>query len=153
MSTLAVVIPTTHRVEHVVQLVHQVRTTSPILTTFTIVDNCPNASEAGWEALDGYVVIRERYLGSEQGFVLGLRSAPSADWYLLLDHDAEVDETFLPTLFAAVGDDNSVYSANQRGDSWSWSMRQWVPRPATLLGGGTTTSTVPINLAFEALLH
>jgi len=93
------------------------------------------------------VVIRERYLGSEQGFVLGLRSAPSADWYLLLDHDAEVDETSLPTLFAAVGDDNSVYSANQGGDSHSWSMRQWVPRPATLLGGGTTTSTVPIDLA------
>ena len=123
MTTLSVVIPTTHRVDHVVQLARRVEATSPVTATVTVVDNGPNATETGWESLGSKVIVRDSYLGSEQAFLLGLRCAPRASWYLLLDHDARLYDNTLSVLLSAATDSDAVYSANQNGDGSSWDRR------------------------------
>jgi GT2 family glycosyltransferase len=141
--SVAVVVPTTHRVENVLKLAQQVRATSPLVTTITVVDNGPSADRSGWNELDGNVVVRRSYLGAEQAFVLGLKSAPSADWYLLLDHDADLHEICLATLFAAATDTDAVYSANQGGDGRAWNRGNGMaPEPMDL-----TTETVAVKFA------
>jgi GT2 family glycosyltransferase len=141
--SVAVVVPTTHRIVNVLKLAQQVRATSPLPVRITVVDNGPWADQSGWKELDGDVVVHRGYLGAEQAFVLGLKSAPSADWYLLLDHDAELHEMCLATLLARATDRDAVYSANQGGGGQAWNRRNGLtPEPMDL-----TTETVPVKLA------
>lgn len=116
MKSLAVVIPTTHRVEAVSRLVEQVRATCPVPVSFSIVDNGPDASEEEWGLR---VIVRSDYLGSEGGFVLGLREAPEAERYLLLDHDAVLEDDCLRLLLSAAGAEH-IASANQGGKGERW---------------------------------
>jgi GT2 family glycosyltransferase len=118
--TVSVVIPTTHSVEYVLQLAHRIEAIGTIGTTITVVDNGPHATERGWEEFDGHLVVRDSYLGSEQAFVLGLRCAPTADWYLLLDHDARLHDDSISTLLGAATDHKAVYSANVGGAGNFW---------------------------------
>jgi GT2 family glycosyltransferase len=141
--SVAVVVPTTHRVENVLGLAQQVRATSPLLATITVVDNGPWADKTGWNELDGSVVVHQSYLGAEQAFVLGLKSAPSADWYLLLDHDADLHEMCLATLLAAATDSDAVYSANQGGDGRAWNRGNGLASEPMDL----TTETVAVDFA------
>jgi GT2 family glycosyltransferase len=141
--SVAVVVPTTHRIVNVLKLAQQVRATSPLPVTITVVDNGPWADKTGWNEFDGDVVVDQTYLGAEQAFVLGLKSAPSADWYLLLDHDADLHEMCLATLLATATDRDAVYSANQGGDGRAWN--RWnglASEPIDL-----TTETAAVKLA------
>lgn len=117
---LSVVIPTTHRIAPVLELARHIATTCPVPVTITVVDNGPHATDDGWGGLEGEVVVRPYYLGSEQAFILGLRCAPSSTRYLLLDHDAGLYDNTLSKLLDAAGDDEAVYSGNQNGDGSSW---------------------------------
>jgi GT2 family glycosyltransferase len=142
-TSVAVVVPTTHRVENVLRLAQQVRATSPLLATITVVDNCPWADRVEWNEFDGTVVVHRSYLGAEQAFVLGLKSTPTADWYLLLDHDADLHEMCLTTLLATATDTNAVYSANQGGDGRAWNRgNELASEPM-----GLTTETVAVKFA------
>ena len=123
MTTLSVVIPTTHRIDDVMELARQIDATSPIPTTVTVVDNGPHATETGWDSLGRKVIVRDSYLGSEQAFLLGLRCAPKATWYLLLDHDARLYDGTLSILLSAATGPDAVYSGNQNGDGSSWDRR------------------------------
>ena len=119
--TLSIVIPTTHRVYPVKRLLGEIEASCPLQWTVTIVDNGPNANLVDWgEELAERVIVRNSYLGSEQAFLLGLRSAPEATWYLFLDHDAQLQGDTLPILFSAAEDTDATYSCNQNGDGSSW---------------------------------
>ena len=120
---LSVVIPTTHRVAAVRDLVGQIRATTPVATSVTVVDNGPNAAQEDWETFGGELIVRDEFLGSEQAFALGLSHAPEADWYLLLDHDARLSDDSLSTLLGSASDRDAVYSANQDGEGISWDRR------------------------------
>ena len=123
MVDLCVVIPTTHKCQAVDQLARHLLRTSPVTTTVVVVDNGPGASGGGWATDEYQLVFRPEYLGSEQAFVLGLKVAPHAGRYLLMDHDASIDERFLEVLLSAATDPAAVYSANQNGDGSSWDRR------------------------------
>jgi len=142
-TLLSVVIPTTHRVAAVLDLVRQIRATTPVPTSITVVDNGPSATQGGWETLDGKLIVREVFLGSEQAFALGLSCAPTAKWYLLLDHDARLSEDSLSTLLGSASDGNAVYSANQDGEGISWDRRNGrTPGPRDL-----SPALIPVEFA------
>jgi GT2 family glycosyltransferase len=143
LTTLSVVIPTTHRVDQVMQLVQQIAATSPVPTEITVVDNTPRATRTGWEQFEGQLIVRDKYLGSEQAFVLGLKYAPKASRYLLLDHDARLYDNSLSSLLGAATDDNAVYSGNQNGDGSSWDRQNGrAPAPRDL-----SSTTVLVEFA------
>jgi GT2 family glycosyltransferase len=103
------------------QLLREIEGSCSLRWTVTIIDNGPNATDADWgEELAGRVIVRPDYLGSEQAFLLGLRCAPEANWYLLLDHDAHLQNDTLPALLSVAKDPGAAYSCNQNGDGSSW---------------------------------
>jgi len=124
---LAVVIPTTHHVQEVLSLIEDIRSTSPVATHVTVVDNGPMASAAQWGHED--VIVCREFLGSEQGFVSGLGQAPPANRYLLLDHDAVLDGYTLPVMMDLPRTPWKVYSANHGGQGQMWDrVDAWPPR-------------------------
>lgn len=140
---LSVVIPTTHRVAAVRDLVGQIRATTPVATSVTVVDNGPNAAQEDWETFGGELIVRDEFLGSEQAFALGLSHAPEADWYLLLDHDARLSDDSLSTLLGSASDRDAVYSANQDGEGISWDRRNGrTPGPRDL-----SPALIPVQFA------
>ena len=48
---LSVVIPTTHRIEPVLELAQHIATTCPVPVAITVVDNGPYATDDGWGGL------------------------------------------------------------------------------------------------------
>ena len=139
---LAVVIPTTHAVDDVRELVHAIRQAASLSVTMriVIVDNGPSSTREGWQGCNiDSLVTDKRYLGSEGGFVRGLIEAGSADRYLLLDHDAMLSaQTINEIIVAARKHPKSVVSANQGGNGHGW-----------LVGGsfsdGTSNEVMPVR--------
>lgn len=126
------------------RLLREIEESCALRWTVTIIDNGPNATDADWgEALAERVIVRPEYLGSEQAFVLGLRCAPEATWYLLLDHDAHLQTDTLPTLLSAAKDTEAAYSCNQNGDGSSWD-RHNGRAPAAR---SVTTSVISVDFA------
>lgn len=60
-------------------------------------------------------------MGSEQAFLMGLGATGDSERYLLLDHDAEIDQRSLATLLdTAALYPHAVLSANQCGTQAGW---------------------------------
>lgn len=124
---LGVVVPTTHRVREVEDLVRRVEATSPTRVKVVVVDNGPRASAKGWRLPPTCrLLILPDYQGSEAAFLAGASAlaAYSPGRLLFLDHDAVLEDTTIKRLLAAATDTGSVYSANQGGDCGCWD-RWW----------------------------
>jgi hypothetical protein len=120
---LTVVVPTTHRTAEVQELIRTVRQSSPVRTGFVVVDNGPAASERGWAlAGDCRLVVRQEYLGSEGGFVIGANMAAEErpDYVLLLDHDACLRPDTLGALLAHASD--STACCCRFDPPWGWGL-------------------------------
>jgi GT2 family glycosyltransferase len=87
-----------HAVVRVEKLIHYIRTNCSWPSRFVVVDNGPDATDNMWSDGIDTLLIENRYLGSEQAFMEGLRAAGDAERYLLLDHDASISDESLATL-------------------------------------------------------
>jgi GT2 family glycosyltransferase len=122
VSTLAVVIPTTHWVSEVTNLVKSIHESSPIDAHVFVVDNGPEANAEDWPS-DLNVFIDTNYLGSGGAFAAGAARAVEIEpsWTLLLDHDAILaSETISAFLDIAEKDSVGVYVARAYGAVWAF---------------------------------
>lgn len=147
---LVVVIPTTHAVNAVTRLVHDILTSTICETSVIVVDNGPQADVHTWSGLDTRVSVVHhlRYLGSGEAFKAGVTYALSGhlgqfDWVLLLDHDARLSPSTLPLLLttaAQAGD--TTYSCFQGPHGAGW-----VPQSTVSLKFTGDVRSVPLKRA------